>query len=122
MSHFLFHKIVDLSTWLFHNNTLTVSYSLGIGIHIDKQLLFVSDADGYVWRFPVEQETKNRTVILSPSQLDVLPLDISVDWISDLLYIVGEMKSVKPNGKKMFLIQRYSLELIFLVGLSILPS
>lgn len=82
----------------------------------------MSDADGYVWRFPVEQETKNRTVILSPSQLDVLPLDISVDWISDLLYIVGEMKSVKPNGKKMFLIQRYSLELIFLVGLSILPS
>ncbi|KAH1022662.1 hypothetical protein HUJ04_012034 [Dendroctonus ponderosae] len=93
------------SVHLFHSDETAIE---GIGIHIEKQLLFVSDVRGSVWRLPIEQETKNKTEILSPDQLDFFPLDISVDWINNQLYIVGQAKPRSTSRK--FLIKRCNLD------------
>ncbi|CAH1131270.1 unnamed protein product [Ceutorhynchus assimilis] len=109
------------SLHLFHSDDTAIQ---GIGIHISKQLLFLSDANGSVWRIPIEQETKNRTRILAPEQLDFFPLDISVDWISNQLYILGEVKPRKSPGK--YLIKRCNLDgshlTVALAGLTKRPA
>ncbi|XP_066156235.1 proto-oncogene tyrosine-protein kinase ROS isoform X1 [Euwallacea fornicatus] len=105
------HAIFELeslfgdSLHLFHSDNTTIE---GIGIHISKKLLFLSDANGYVWRIPIEQETQNYSAVLTPDQLDFAPLDISVDWINNQLYILGEMKIRKKP--KMYLIKRCFLD------------
>ncbi|ENN73798.1 hypothetical protein YQE_09576, partial [Dendroctonus ponderosae] len=83
------------SVHLFHSDETAIE---GIGIHIEKQLLFVSDVRGSVWRLPIEQETKNKTEILSPDQLDFFPLDISVDWINNQLYIMQSGRQRADGG------------------------
>ncbi|XP_071445601.1 proto-oncogene tyrosine-protein kinase ROS [Hetaerina americana] len=88
----------------------------GVGLHISKDLLFVSDGAGIVWRMPLGGSlpgvgtptvttngnnrrgmgggsgsiTKPSTVITS-TQLGSNPLDLSVDWLNDQLYILGEV-------------------------------
>ncbi|KAJ8952660.1 hypothetical protein NQ318_020975, partial [Aromia moschata] len=65
----------------------------GIGIHIDKKLIFTSDAGGFVSRMSLEQDSgQHKTDILKPQNLDFRPLDLTVDWLSDQLYILGEVK------------------------------
>ncbi|KAJ8934365.1 hypothetical protein NQ314_013406 [Rhamnusium bicolor] len=63
-----------------------------IGIHISKKLIFIADTDGYVSKIPMEQDSKNKIHILKPQNLDFIPLDITVDWLNDQLYILGEVK------------------------------
>ncbi|XP_076250339.1 receptor protein-tyrosine kinase sevenless isoform X2 [Rhynchophorus ferrugineus] len=80
----------------------------GIGIHVNRQLLFLSDGNGSIWRIPIEKETKNKTKILSSDQIDFFPLDISVDWLNDQIYILGELTPRKGQGR--FIIKRCNLD------------
>ncbi|KAL1489268.1 hypothetical protein ABEB36_014201 [Hypothenemus hampei] len=109
------------SIHLFHHADNVSIESLGI--HISRQLLFMSDTAGCLWRIPVEQETKNKTLLLDPSKTDFFPLDISVDWINEQLYILGEAKPRTNSGK--FLIKRCNLDgtglTVALAGLTMRP-
>ncbi|XP_050308693.1 proto-oncogene tyrosine-protein kinase ROS isoform X2 [Anthonomus grandis grandis] len=102
---FQLENLLGDSLHLFHSDETPIE---GVGIHISKQLLFVSDANGSVWRIPIEQETKNKTRILAPEHLDFYPLDISVDWLNDQLYILGEVKPRIYPGK--YLIKKCNLD------------
>ncbi|XP_060523893.1 proto-oncogene tyrosine-protein kinase ROS isoform X2 [Cylas formicarius] len=80
----------------------------GIDIHISQKLLFISDDNGSVWRVPIEQETKNKTLILTKSQLGFVPLNISVDWLNDQIYILGKVTPRKDQER--YIIKRCNLE------------
>lgn len=67
----------------------------GIAVHIARKLLFVSDSTGSVYRKPLETHTKSSevVVILTSAQINCVPLDLSVDWLNDQLYILCEVRS-----------------------------
>lgn len=60
--------------------------------HINKKLIFVVDSDGYVSRIQMERNSRKKVDILRPQNLDFVPLDVTVDWLNNYLYILGEMK------------------------------
>ncbi|VEN47844.1 unnamed protein product [Callosobruchus maculatus] len=62
----------------------------GISLHINKKLLFITDTLGYVSKIILKDDT--RLNILTPQNLDFMPLDLTVDWLNDHLYIIGEIK------------------------------
>lgn len=61
---------------------------------MEKHLLFVSDTSGSVNSISLLKHTNTtmNTMILSPSTINFLPLELSVDWLNDQLYILGEVK------------------------------
>ncbi|KAG8223272.1 hypothetical protein J437_LFUL001549 [Ladona fulva] len=88
----------------------------GVGLHIAKDLLFVSDGAGIIWCMPlggslptsgspiVLTDGNNRrgingafgvspmpSTVITSTQLGCNPLDLSVDWLNDHLYILGEV-------------------------------
>lgn len=66
---------------------------LGIAIHISQRLLFVSDSSASVQRISFTNftnESKTST-ILAPSHMDSMPLELSIDWLNNQLYILGEV-------------------------------
>lgn len=63
-----------------------------MGFHINKRLIFVVDTEGYVSRIPMEKNSRKKVDILEPHNLDFKPLDVTVDWLNNYLYILGEMK------------------------------
>jgi len=50
----------------------------------------VSDSAGYVSRSSLNHYEAPST-ILTPSHANFLPLDLSVDWLNDQLYILGQV-------------------------------
>ncbi|XP_021913370.1 proto-oncogene tyrosine-protein kinase ROS isoform X3 [Zootermopsis nevadensis] len=62
----------------------------GVAIHVSHRLLFVSDSAGYVASSSLMRYEAPST-ILTPSHANFLPLDLSVDWLNDQLYILGEV-------------------------------
>lgn len=62
----------------------------GVAIHVSRRLLFISDSAGYVARSSLVRYTPPRT-ILTPAHTNFLPLDLSVDWLNDQLYMLGEV-------------------------------
>ncbi|XP_030754698.1 proto-oncogene tyrosine-protein kinase ROS-like isoform X3 [Sitophilus oryzae] len=117
---FELEKLLGDGIHLFHSE-LSIE---GIGIHISKQLLFISDVSGTVWRLPIEQETKNKTKILTSDQIDFFPLDLSVDWLNDQLYILGEVAPRKSPPR--YIIKRCNLDgtglTVALAGLTTRPN
>ncbi|XP_050510998.1 proto-oncogene tyrosine-protein kinase ROS isoform X1 [Diabrotica virgifera virgifera] len=107
----------------------------GIGFHYNKKLLFITDSDGYVSKIPLYQESKPnhsspyKKFIYSPKKIDILepqnlyfkPLDITVDWLNDQLYILGEIKF-----NTAYIIKRCNLDgsnlMVVYAGLSQKPS
>ncbi|CAH1283434.1 unnamed protein product, partial [Diabrotica balteata] len=107
----------------------------GIGFHYNKKLLFITDSDGYVSKIPLYQESKpnysnpykkfiyspKKIDILEPQNLDFKPLDITVDWLNDQLYILGEIKF-----NTAYIIKRCNLDgsnlMVVYAGLSQKPS
>ncbi|KAJ8921659.1 hypothetical protein NQ315_010568, partial [Exocentrus adspersus] len=64
----------------------------GIGIHLNKKLVFIADSDGYVSKVPLKEEAEDKVHLLKPENIDFTPLDLTVDWLNDQLYILGESK------------------------------
>lgn len=77
-----------------------------MAIHISRQLLFISDSGGYIHQTNLSRFTFSKA-LLTPSQLKFQPLDLSVDWLNDQLYILGEVSHNSRN--KVFQITRYGL-------------
>lgn len=72
----------------------------GIAIHVAKKLLFVSDERGLIIRAPLVAKKRDHqgmdvlmqeTVIGQQSELNFKPLLMSVDWLNDHLYVLGEV-------------------------------
>ncbi|XP_044756024.1 proto-oncogene tyrosine-protein kinase ROS isoform X2 [Coccinella septempunctata] len=90
----------------------------GLAVHISKKLLFVSESDGHVAK--MSMETNITTYILTPDQINFMPLDLSVDWLNDQIYILGAIKF-----SRMYLIARCNLDgsglTVAIAGLPIKP-
>lgn len=102
------------------------SYFEGVAIHVKRKLLFVSDSERYVYKMPLGREAGNdRTAILTPAQRDMQPLDLSVDWLNEQLYILGETRHDVTSGKKMWSVVRCDLEgrglTVAVAGLKVKP-
>lgn len=83
----------------------------GVAIHVNYKLLFISDSDGYVWRIPLQNQyrIKSRTAILKPDTINYsLPLDLSVDWLNDQIYILEQITHAHKSS--MWQITRCSLD------------
>ncbi|XP_044740104.1 proto-oncogene tyrosine-protein kinase ROS [Chrysoperla carnea] len=83
----------------------------GVAIHVNYKLLFISDSDGYVWRIPLQNQyrIKSRTAILKPDTINYsLPLDLSVDWLNDQIYILEQITHARKS--RMWQITRCSLD------------
>ncbi|XP_055602255.1 proto-oncogene tyrosine-protein kinase ROS isoform X2 [Uranotaenia lowii] len=67
----------------------------GTAIHIRKNLIFVSDEAGYVYKSSLQEGAeRDRIAILSPEAgHNFRPSLLSVDWLNDHLYILGQVKS-----------------------------
>ncbi|CAG9822767.1 unnamed protein product [Phaedon cochleariae] len=64
----------------------------GLGFHYNKQLLFIIDSEGVVSKISLENSTTEVINRLETQKLDFNPLDITVDWLNDQLYVLGEVK------------------------------
>uniref|UniRef100_A0A182FIV3 Fibronectin type-III domain-containing protein n=1 Tax=Anopheles albimanus TaxID=7167 RepID=A0A182FIV3_ANOAL len=67
----------------------------GTAMHLRRGLLFVSDEAGYIWRAPsVPGAERDRVAILTPdAALNFRPTLLSVDWLNDHLYILGQART-----------------------------
>ncbi|XP_058444154.1 protein sevenless isoform X2 [Malaya genurostris] len=67
----------------------------GTAIHIRKSLIFVSDEAGFVYKAPLRSGAeKGRIAILTPEAgHNFRPTLLSVDWLNDHLYILGQAKT-----------------------------
>lgn len=81
-------ELVNLKNWLIS----------GVGIDITKNLLFVSDASGSVYKASLSHKF-SPIPILTPSLITYSPLDLSVDWLNAHLYILGEVKHNNDHSK-----------------------
>jgi proto-oncogene tyrosine-protein kinase ROS len=75
-----------LEVQVYENNTCII----GVAIHVSHRLLFVSDSAGYIACSSLIRYEAPST-ILTPSHANFLPLDLSVDWLNDQLYILGQV-------------------------------
>ncbi|KAK5650142.1 hypothetical protein RI129_001171 [Pyrocoelia pectoralis] len=101
----------------------TKEFIKGIAIHISKKLLFVSDSSAKVHKISFSNMTKNSApvTILSPSHIDFLPLELSIDWLNNQLYILGEV----THQRQVWQITRCNLDghghQVALAGLRVKP-
>ncbi|XP_077293792.1 receptor protein-tyrosine kinase sevenless [Arctopsyche grandis] len=65
---------------------------LGIGIDVDRDLLFISDSNNSIYKTSLSKGGPPLTTILTSSKITFKPLDLSVDWLNEHLYILGEVK------------------------------
>uniref|UniRef100_A0A1B0CKJ2 Fibronectin type-III domain-containing protein n=1 Tax=Lutzomyia longipalpis TaxID=7200 RepID=A0A1B0CKJ2_LUTLO len=71
-------------------------------------LLFVSEESGFVYKAPLEV-VGHKTTVLSPhSGLNFLPQLLSIDWLNNHLYILGEVRH--PHAHRMWQISRCDLD------------
>lgn len=91
--------VIQQGTDLFDEPVLLYSsqhYIRGIAVHIAQKLLFVSDSTGNIYRMPLKKQEASSTeqiVILSSKQMNCEPMDLSIDWLNGLLYILCEVQS-----------------------------
>ncbi|XP_031333150.1 proto-oncogene tyrosine-protein kinase ROS isoform X2 [Photinus pyralis] len=95
----------------------------GIAIHISKKLLFVSDSSAKVYKISFANTTISSTPssILSHPHIDFLPQELSVDWLNNQLYILGEV----THQRQVWQITRCNLDghghQVALAGLRVKP-
>ncbi|XP_026471623.1 proto-oncogene tyrosine-protein kinase ROS-like [Ctenocephalides felis] len=108
---------------LYESNNASIT---GSAVHISKSLLFISDSNGYIHRKLIrnslyENEEKSE-VIISPFGAQFKPFDLTIDWLNDHLYILGQ---VKHEGIDVWQIVRSNLNGQFLIvavgGISLKP-
>ncbi|CAH0553544.1 unnamed protein product [Brassicogethes aeneus] len=94
----------------------------GMGIHVQKKLLFISNSGGQIVKISLNRSTYpvEPAVVLDSTQINFQPLDLSVDWLNDQLYILAQASN------NMYQILRCSLEgkglTVAIAGLSVKPS
>lgn len=81
--------IADEPVFLYNCTNTTVIR--GIAIHISKRLIFISDSHGSVMKMPLSRNNRNKITYLLPPFQDFMPLDLSIDWLNNQLYILGEV-------------------------------
>ncbi|XP_055298116.1 proto-oncogene tyrosine-protein kinase ROS isoform X4 [Sitodiplosis mosellana] len=71
----------------------------GIGIHVAKKLLFITDKTRAIYKAPLSNASlHSRVRIYSTEGTDQIPLALSVDWLNDKLYILFESNSMNQKG------------------------
>lgn len=104
------HGVIEQGTDILDEPVIlysTLTKVKGIAIHINKKLLFISDSSGYIYQMPlVKNNQGNVSIILAPMQINFMPLDLSMDWLNDQLYILGE---TKIQNQKMYQIAHCNL-------------
>ncbi|XP_063703914.1 proto-oncogene tyrosine-protein kinase ROS isoform X2 [Culicoides brevitarsis] len=75
-------------------------------IHIERQLIFVTEDSGHVFRAPLYMEEKPS--IISSPEPNVTPKLLSVDWLNDHLYILAEVQH--SSGVVVWQISRCDLD------------
>lgn len=92
-----------------------------MAIHVSKNLLFVSDSNGCVSVATLREFTKPK-YLLTPYDMTFKPFDLSVDWLNQHLYILGE---VNYNKASLWQVARSSLSgnglTIAVAGITIKP-
>lgn len=71
---------------------LYIHFVSGLGFHVAKKLIFIVDAEGDLFELHINKDSTTKRNILKQENLDFFPLDVTVDWLNNYLYIVGEMK------------------------------
>lgn len=73
----------------FYSTTSKIS---GIALDVRKKLIFVAEDDGCIYQSSLDlaDKTVKKEVICQKSGLNFKPLLLSVDWLNDYLYIMGE--------------------------------
>lgn len=103
----------------------STSKILGMAIHVSKQLIFVSDETGGITVTPLKVNGERKTIINQQAGLNFKPSLLSMDWLNDHLYILGEVK-IKNNPVSLWQISRCSLEgkelIVAVAGLSQKPD
>lgn len=73
----------------------TTSKISGIALDVQKKLMFVAEDDGCIYQSSLDltNTTEKKEVICQKNDLNFKPLLLSVDWLNDHLYIMGELSS-----------------------------
>lgn len=69
----------------------STSRIMGMAIHISKKLMFVSDETGFIYQAPLEVEGEHKPILRNEKSVNFKPMFLSIDWLNDHLYILGEM-------------------------------
>lgn len=87
---------------------LPVPDFIGIAIHVNRKLLFVSESTGNIIRMPLKKEnfSYSETLLILASNSNCIPMELSMDWLNDQLYILCE---VHVQQRKVWQIVRCSL-------------
>lgn len=92
----------------------TILYSstskiLGMAVHVYKQKMFISDETGSVISTVLGINGERNIILSHKNGIKFKPSLLSVDWLNDHLYILGETR-VENNSKSRWQIVRCSLE------------
>ncbi|XP_072155472.1 proto-oncogene tyrosine-protein kinase ROS isoform X1 [Bemisia tabaci] len=93
----------------------------GVGIHVHRELLFVSDSSGKIF---MSSSSHSADPVEIFSQGSARPLDLSVDWLNDHLYILQNL-SLNSSSSSYQIIQSSldgSNQTVVVSGLSIKPD
>lgn len=73
----------------------TLNNISGISLDVHRKQIYVVESDGCVYRLSLDLtvEQSKHQVICQKSGLNFKPLLVSVDWLNEHLYIMGEIKS-----------------------------
>lgn len=64
----------------------------GVAIHIAKKLLFVADKTGRIFKAPLNKSALfEKQEILSFDIMNSFPIELSMDWLKEQLYILAEV-------------------------------
>uniref|UniRef100_A0A1B0DB76 Fibronectin type-III domain-containing protein n=1 Tax=Phlebotomus papatasi TaxID=29031 RepID=A0A1B0DB76_PHLPP len=108
-THFyMFEKLTPSNNYSVSEFYTTNNLIQGIAIHIAKQLLFVSEDSGFVYKAQLEVIGPKTTVLSPYSGFNFLPQLLSIDWLNDHLYILGEVRY--PHSHRIWQISRCDLD------------
>lgn len=67
----------------------------GISLDVHRKQIFIVESDGCVYQLSLdlESEESKKEVICQKNGLNFKPLLVSVDWLNENLYVMGEIKS-----------------------------
>lgn len=72
----------------------TTDLITGMAIHVAKKLLFVSDDTGKIYKASLDKnDISERQAIFSSERLNAIPINLSMDWLKENLYILFEVQS-----------------------------
>ncbi|XP_017769031.1 PREDICTED: proto-oncogene tyrosine-protein kinase ROS isoform X2 [Nicrophorus vespilloides] len=90
------HVVIEQGTHMLDEPIIlynTNEFITGLAIYVSRCLLFVADSARYVRRMSLGNYATHSNIvpILSPWQINFIPLDLSMDWLNEHLYILGEV-------------------------------